>query len=278
MCYEPTARPPLPPIAGASGVPRTADLVLEAGDGNRFNVFSAQAEEGNAPGIMILPDIRGLHPFYKEVAVRFAEAGVHATAMDYFGRTAGTGERREDFDHMSHVMRLTPDGIGADTAATVAHLRSTAGGGAERVYSVGFCMGGRISFNQAWRDHGLAGVIGFYGGPQGRGQDDATAPVRLAPQYRCPVLGLFGGADANIPIAEVERFRQVLDDAGVPNEIVIYEGAPHSFFDWAFDEYASACDDAWRRMLQFVGRGPEGWRSRGVEPPHPPAGQTPGRY
>ncbi len=253
MCFEPTARPPLPPIAGGAGLAASQALVLAASDGNRFSAFSARASSPAAPGIMILPDVRGLHPFYQDLAVRFAEAGVHATAMDYFGRTAGVGERGDDFDFMAHVKQLTPDGVGADTAATIAYLRSQAGGGASRVFSVGFCMGGRISFNQAWRDHGLAGVIGFYGGPQGRGADDATAPVRLAPQYRCPVLGLFGGADEHIPIAAVERFRQVLDDAGVQHELVVYEGAPHSFFDWGYEQYREACDDAWRRMLAFVG-------------------------
>jgi dienelactone hydrolase len=80
------------------------------------------------PGIMILPDVRGLHPFYEELAVHFAEAGVRATAMDYFGRTAGVGERDASFDFMSHVGLLTPDGLGADTAATGAFLRSEAGG------------------------------------------------------------------------------------------------------------------------------------------------------
>jgi carboxymethylenebutenolidase len=229
-------------------------MVLEASDGNRFDAFSARALEADAPGIMIVPDIRGLHPFYEDLAVRFAEAGVHATVLDPFGRTAGLGPRGEDFDAMSHVARLTAGGVGADTRATIEHLRSDAGGGADRMFSVGFCMGGRISFNQAWREHGLSGVIGFYGGPQGRGPDDDTAPVRLAPQYRCPVLGFFGGADENIPLEAVEAFRRALDDAGVPNEIVVYEGASHSFFDWAYERSRDAGEDAWRRMLAFVGR------------------------
>ena len=193
MCFETTARPPLPPIAGGAGVADSARIVLEASDGNRFLAFGARAADPDAPGVMLLPDVRGLHPFYEDLAVRFAEVGVHATAMDYFGRTAGLDPRGEDFDHMAHVRRISPDGVGADTAATVAHLRSPAGGAAGRVYSMGFCMGGRISFNEARRDHGLRGVIGFYGGPQGTGPDDETAPIRLAPQYRCPVLGLFGG-------------------------------------------------------------------------------------
>jgi len=252
MCFDRDARPPLPPIAGGAGIDGTQRLVLEASDGNRFNAFSARTDASDAPGIMILPDVRGLHPYYEDLAVRFAEAGAHATAMDYFGRTHGLDERGDDFDHWPHVAQLTPDGVGADTAATLAHIRSAEGGSAERVYSVGFCMGGRISFNQAWRDHGLAGVIGFYGGPQGRDPDDETAPVKLAPLYRCKVLGLFGGADEGIPVAEVQRFGRTLDEAGVDNEMVVYDGAPHSFFDRRSDEHREACEDAWHRMLAFM--------------------------
>ena len=176
MCHEPTDRAPFPPISGAAGAVETQKVVLQAADGNRFNAFSATVDDPDAPGVMILPDVRGLHPFYEDLAVRFAQAGINATAMDYFGRTAGLEDRGQDFDHMSHVAQMTPDGIGADTAATIAHLHSDPGGGATRVYSVGFCMGGRISFNQAWRDHGLAGVIGFYGGPQGEAPTTRPRP------------------------------------------------------------------------------------------------------
>lgn len=255
MCYEPTARPPLPPIAGGSGLAGSEEIVLEAADGNRFSAFSARTDEPGAPGMVILPDVRGLHPFYRDLAVRFAEAGVHATAMDYFGRTAGTGMRGDDFEYRPHVDATTPDQVATDVAATVAHLRSEAGGGARAVYTVGFCFGGRNSFNQAARDAGLAGVIGFYGWPQQRQPGDNGAPVVLASSYRCPVLGLFGAADRGIPTEEVDRFRQALDAAGVSNQIVSYEGAPHSFFDRSAAEHREASDDAWRRMLSFVGSG-----------------------
>jgi carboxymethylenebutenolidase len=122
------------------------------------------------------------------------------------------------------------------------------------VYTVGFCFGGRQSFNQAAQNHGLAGVIGFYGTVSARAPyPEETAPIRLAPKYGCSILGLFGGADQAISTDDVERFRQALDDAGVPNEIVVYDGAPHSFFDRKFDQFREACDDAWRRVLRFVG-------------------------
>src|SRR5881409_2892018 len=123
MCYGSNARPPLPPIAGGAGAAAsTTEIVLTAADGNSFAAFSAVTDRPDAPGMVILPDIRGLHPFYQDLAVRFGEAGVHAVAFDYFGRTAGIGSRGDDFDHMPHVQQTKPDTIAADAAAAVAHV------------------------------------------------------------------------------------------------------------------------------------------------------------
>jgi carboxymethylenebutenolidase len=255
MCYEPTARPPLPPISGGAGLAGSEELTLQASDGNRFLAYSARTAEPDAPGVVILPDVRGLHPFYRDLAERLAQAGVHATAMDYFGRTAGTGERGADFDFMRHVDRTQPDTVALDVAATAAHVRSEAGGAAGRVFTVGFCFGGRHSFNQAGRGHGLAGVIGFYGVPQRRDRNDRYAPVDLAATYACPVLGLWGSADQATPVKEIRAFERALEAAGIEHEIATYDGAPHSFFDRAYDEWKEACDDAWRRVLRFVGAG-----------------------
>ena len=74
----------------------------------------------------------------------------------------------------------------------------------------------------------------------------------VAGQIRCPVLGLFGGADEAIPTSDVDTFDRLLDEAGIEHEVVVYPGAPHSFFDRSFSEHAQACDDAWRRVLGFL--------------------------
>ena len=76
---------------------------------------------------MILPDVRGLYPFYSELAERFAQAGHHAIALDYFGRTAGLGPRDEDFEYMPHVQQTHPLTVQADAAAALAELRSRTG-------------------------------------------------------------------------------------------------------------------------------------------------------
>ena len=242
MCYSNDARPPLPPIRGGST--DDTELVLTAVDGNRLLAYAARAAKPTGAGIVVMPDVRGLHPFYKDLAQRFAQAGVDAVAIDYFGRTAGIGDRSGDFDFMTHVKQTTPDGVAADVAAGLAHLRSPAGGRASSTFTVGFCFGGSLSWRQSAAQPGLAGAIGFYGRP---------ANVRDAiPQMKAPLLLLIAGDDRATPRDEFETFGQELTEASVPHEMVVYEGAPHSFFDRGFEQHGAASDDAWRQMLDFI--------------------------
>ncbi len=177
---------------------------------------------------------------------------MHATAFDYFGRTAGVARRGDDFDFWPEVMKTKPDTVAVDVAASIDHLRSDAGGGATSIFTVGFCFGGGNSFNQAARGHGLSGVVGFYGRVVPRDENDTDAPIDKADRFECPVLGLFGGTDQMITSEGIEAFGAALDSAGVANELKIYDGAPHSFFDRAFDQFKAECDDAWTRTLGFI--------------------------
>jgi len=253
MCYDTDARPPLPPIRGAAA--DAGELTLTSADGTPVPAFAARAERPGGPGIVILPDVRGLHPFYEELALRFAEAGVHAVAIDYFARTAGPWPRGRDFDFRPHVALTRHATLNADAGAAAAHLRSAAGGAADRIYTVGFCFGGRISSLQAAAGHGLAGVISFYGSPVGEHRAGLPAPVDEAPRFECRVLALYGGDDPGIPPEEVTAYDRALDAAGVERRTVVYPGAPHSFFDRAAAEHAAASEDAWREVLGFMGVG-----------------------
>jgi carboxymethylenebutenolidase len=245
MCVPFDSLPPIPPLAGAAVSHEL--LTLEAADGNRLAAFAARPEEATTSGVVVLPDVRGLFTFYEELALRLAEQGHAAVAFDYFGRTAGVGERDADFEFMPHVEQLTPEGVQADVGAAVQYLRDN---GAERVFTVGFCLGGRHSW-LASASHDLAGVVGFYGRP-GPGRDGSPGPEDRAGELRGPLLGLMGGADQAIPAGDVEAFDRALADNGVEHELVTYDGAPHSFFDRRYEEHADASEDAWKRVLAFI--------------------------
>ena len=109
MCFDHDSRPPIAPIAG--GALDSMPLVLTAADRNRFAAFRARANEPSGAGVVILPDVRGLHPYYEELALRFAEHGIDALALDWFGRTAGPEPRGDDFDY---TPPSRPDDLGRD--------------------------------------------------------------------------------------------------------------------------------------------------------------------
>lgn len=245
MCFERDSEPPIAVLSGAAV--SHDDLTLEAADGNQFAAFGAEPDESSDVGIVLLPDVRGLYSFYEELALRFAERGYEAVAIDYFGRTAGVDERDDDFEYMEHVAQTTPEGIQADVGAAVAYLRER---GARSVFTVGFCYGGRNSWLAAAGGHGLAGAVGFYGMPGER--NGAPGPTQRASEIEAPILALQAGDDQNITAEHNAAFEQALAAAGIEHELVTYDGAPHSFFDRKQEEFADASEDAWRRALEFI--------------------------
>jgi carboxymethylenebutenolidase len=250
MCFDLDSLPPIEVLAGAAV--EHVSLNLRAADGNEFGVFHAWPGESTGKAIIILPDVRGLHHYYEELALRFAEIGVEAVALDYFGRTAGTTGRGDDFDYAPHVAQTTWAGLSADIARVAAYLRSEGGHGARSIFSIGFCMGGRLGFLSTTLGLGLAGGIGFYGFPGGPARNDMPAPMDVVGKMECPILGIFGGADGAIPVATVQEFRVALTAAHLANEIVVEPDAPHSFFDRKQAEFQKQSDDAWSRVQKFI--------------------------
>jgi carboxymethylenebutenolidase len=249
MCYDDNARPPIPP--GEAQTVHTEELVLTAADGNRFAAFLARPEQRRRAQVLIYPDIRGLHQFYKELATRFAERGIMAISMDYFGRTAGLTGRDESFEFRPHVDQLKLSNILADAHAAISYLE--AHGGAEcDTFIVGFCIGGSLAIFTGTESWSLAGIIPFYSG-FGRTLDpERGTALDVAGTVKVPVLGLYGGNDQGIPVEQVHAFDQALDQSGVEHDIVIYPGATHSFFDRRQTEFADASADAWQRILGFI--------------------------
>jgi carboxymethylenebutenolidase len=248
MCYDDNASPPVPP--GPGGAAQGEDLVLTAADGTRFAAYAARPANPTGAQILIYPDVRGLHQFYKDLALRFAETGVQAVAVDYFGRTAGLTSRAEPFDYMPHVQQMELPHVYADTRAALDYLRAGTNG-ANRPFLVGFCRGGSLALLAGGQAFGFAGLIVFYSGLS-RNIGEGGTVLEQADRVKYPVLGLFGGADQGIPPEDVQALDRQLDKAGVAHEIVTYPGAPHSFFDRRATDFAQESSDAWRRMLDFI--------------------------
>ncbi len=239
MCYRDEARPPVPPTQGRVG--KHGNLTLTSADGTEFAAYEAHPEGPSQVAMVILPDVRGLHHFYKDLALRFAEAGVHAVAIDYFGRTAGLTDRGEDFPFREHVDQLDYAKVTVDASAAYDMVACI--DGVASVFTVGFCLGGAMSWRQSASLSNYAGNIGFYGVP--------SRVAEVLTSMRAPLLMLAAGHDFTT-VSEVETFADLVRGQGVGAELHVYPNAPHSFFDRTFGEHADDCADAWRRMLDFI--------------------------
>jgi carboxymethylenebutenolidase len=239
MCFSSDQHPPLPPRT--SDVGEHGPTVLTAADGTRLAAFDAVPVTRRGASLVLLPDIRGMHPYYTDLAIAFAQAGIDTVAIDPYARTAGLSDRGEGFVFRPHADALERSSLASDARAAKDRLASRSD---DPVFTLGFCRFGAESWALSATDLGAAGCMGFYGKP---------GSVReLVPSMTAPLLILAAGADAATSPEENAAFDRALSDAGVDHEFVEYAGAPHSFFDRSFAQWEEACSDAWKRMLGFV--------------------------
>jgi carboxymethylenebutenolidase len=242
VCHSDASRAPAPPRDGGLG--DHGRLRLTAADGNEFDAYEAHPPAASDVGVVVLPDVRGLHPYYVDLAEQLARAGYHCVAIDYFGRTADTDDRSEAFEFWPHVQQTTPEGVTHDVAAGVGHLRSAAGGSVSSVFTLGFCFGGRNSLRQSAAIDGLSGAVAFYG--------NSALVDEVVDEVRAPLLILLGGADENIPAESFDPLVATLRPRGIDVQLHVYDGAPHSFFDRSFTDHREACADSWLRVVDFI--------------------------
>jgi carboxymethylenebutenolidase len=258
MCYDTNAHPPNPQGTtpqGTAGHAAGQDIELVSSDGAHFAAYIARVTSGQSAraNIVIYPDAGGLDRFYKELAMRFAEQGIDAIAIDYFGRTAGLAPRDASFNKLPHIQQLQFPTLLADARAAITCLRNEATTQTS-TFTAGFCLGGALSLLTAAQDLPLAGAICLYAVVERPFQGMQGTALDRSVNIPIPVLGLFGGADQYIAPDAVSRLDYNLDTTGVEHEIVVYPGAPHSFFDRRFTEYAQESADAWHRILGFIGK------------------------
>jgi carboxymethylenebutenolidase len=205
-----------------------------------------------AAGVILLPDNRGVTPFYERLAEHLASEGYPTLAIDYFARPEiqSAPPPANPQEMMQRIADLTRDGCYTQVSAAAGHLRECSLNRNAKVLALGFCMGARIAFLASQPHFGFAGVAGLYGslGPI----LDAPGPQQLADRLCAPILGIFGGADPHIPPDQISAFDDALTKAGVSHEFRVYPGAPHSFFDIAYEEHKEICVDAWQRILAFL--------------------------
>jgi carboxymethylenebutenolidase len=233
----------------------TADLTYTR-DGATLKAYGAWPEGAVAgPGLVVIPDVRGLTDHYKDIARRFASEGFFALAVDLYSREGAPS--LPDMPSVFAWIESLPDPrILADLDAAVRFLAARPEVAGGRIGITGYCMGGQYALMAACSVSGLAACVSWYGMLRyaERNERKPASPLELAPRLACPYLGLFGAEDALIPSPDVDELRTILTRTGKTFEIKSYAGAGHAFFnDTRPDAYRpDAAADAWPRAVAFL--------------------------
>ncbi len=219
-----------------------------------MDVYEALPDGKPLGAVIVIQEAFGVNDHIKDVTRRFAAQGYRAAAPTIFHRAGGGTAPYTDFSKVMPLFKgLTDAGIVMDVDATAQHLRSQ-GFRDSQIGIVGFCMGGRVTFMIATRRK-LGAAVGFYGGAIAKARRPGFEPlIQDTPNLATPWLGLFGDADAGIPVEDVELLRETLArEAKVPSLIVRYPGAEHGFHCDVRPSYnEKAAKDAWARTLDWL--------------------------
>ena len=212
---------------------------------------------GKYPVVLVVQEIFGVHEHVKDVCRRLAKLGYFAIAVDLYHRQGDVTQITDNQEIFAKVVNHVPDSqVMSDLDASVVYAQSTGRADTSKLAVTGFCWGGRITWTYCVHNAKVKAGVAWYGrlvSPAPAALQPAY-PVDLAKHLKVPVLGLYGGADAGIPVEHVEQMRAALKAAGnTTSEIVVYDGAPHAFYaDYRPSYRKDAADDGWQRMQAWL--------------------------
>lgn len=212
--------------------------------------------QGRHATILVYSEVFGVHEWVKDVCRRLAHAGYAAFAPDFFVRH-GDPSKLTDFAEIGKIVaQATDEQVTSDTAAALKWLKAQPFADGGRLGVTGFCWGGAKVWLAVARFPDFKAGVAWYGPLKGSPRFPAPPAIELAGQLHAPVLGLYGGKDQGVPLADVEAMRAALKAAGqTQSEIVVFPQAQHGFAaDYRPSYDAAAAAEGWTRMLAFFAR------------------------
>jgi carboxymethylenebutenolidase len=227
------------------------EVMVPAADGQIPAYRAMPASGGPFPVVLVVQEIFGVHEHIKDVCRRLAKLGYLAIAPELYARQGDVSKLTEIAQIQQVVARVPDAQVMADLDATTRFARANQGH-ASKLGITGFCWGGRIVWLYAAHNPALTAGVAWYGRTVGDSSPNQPKhPIDVAAQIKTPILGLYGGADAGIPVPTVERMKAALP-AGTPCEIVIYPDTPHAFHaDYRPSYRETPAKDGWAKLQEW---------------------------
>ena len=208
---------------------------------------------GPFPAVLVVQEVFGVHEHIKDICRRLAKAGCFAVAPALYAREGDVVGMSDTKQIMQVVAKVPEPQVASDLDATAAWAKSTGKADTSKLGITGFCWGGRQVWLYAAHNPDVKAGVSWYGVLQ-RPKTAMTPdnPIDLVNRINAPILGLYGGADPGIPIAQIDALRAALKAAGKPSEIIVYPDTPHGFnADYRPSYRPQQAKDGWKRMLAW---------------------------
>ena len=211
---------------------------------------AAPLNKKNAPVILVVSEIFGVHEHVADMARRFAKLGYFAVAPELFVRQ---GDARAYTDIPKLIAEVVSK---ASDAQVIGDLDATAtwaaqqGAASSRLGSTGFCWGGRVVWLYSAHNPRLKAGVAWYGRLVGTASaNNPKHPIELAASLHAPVLGLYGGQDPGIPVNTVAAMQEALANGSTAarrSKFVVFPDAPHAFHaDFRPSYRKAAAEEGW---------------------------------
>lgn len=229
---------------------------VKTSDGKDMMAYRAMPASGAGFGtILVTQEIFGVHAHIADICRRFAKVGYYAIAPDLYFRQGDATKVSDMQTLIRDFLSKTPDEqVMGDFDSTVAFAKAEGKADTAKLGITGFCWGGRITWLYDAHNPAIRAAVAWYGPLGSRGS--AKNPIDVVKELHGPVLGLYGGADSNIPQDSVEKLRAALKASGNPaatkSDIHVYPDAPHAFnADYRPSYRKAAAEDGWKRCLAW---------------------------
>ena len=225
-------------------------------DGHLPAYYARPATGTHFPIILVNEEIFGVHEHIKDICRRLGKLGYLAVATEYYARIADLSKMTNLATIFKEVISKKPDAeYMTDLDSTAAWAAENKGDGG-RLGVTGFCRGGRQTWLYAAHNPHLKAAVAWYGPIKGATSDIQPQTVLdIAAQIKCPVLGLYGGQDQSIAVADVKEAEAKAKAAHKTVEIIVYPDAPHGFNADYRPSYREAdAKNAWQHMLAWFKR------------------------
>jgi carboxymethylenebutenolidase len=229
------------------------EVKVPVADGS-IPAYRARPEKGGPfPTVLVVHEIWGVHEHIQDLCRRLAKLGYYAIAPELYAREGDPTKYADIKELIGKLVSKVPDDqVMSDLDATIVYARASGEADVSHLAVTGFCWGGRITWLYAAHQPALKAAVAWYGIDRARSALTPDNPLDVIPELKCPVLGLYGGADPGIPRQLIDDRQAACQAAGKICEFQVYPDAPHGFnADYRPSYRPAAAKDGWARMLAW---------------------------